>query len=176
MSDLEFDFGFTAVDTEEFTRSTTVVSVPSTPIVAEVSDEQMLVISKKISDLSAQITALKSTFTTPTSTTSSVSVAQVTRVEEKIDRILGMELQELNSTISQQGDSLGAMFTEIELRKNQIENECKEKLKEVENLILPLLTNLMKNPEKEYIHWPRRSEKIQTQIDKITRCTRIWEI
>ena len=165
MADPEFDFGFTAVDTEEFTRATTVVSVSTTPVVAEVSAEQMTVIVKKISDLSAQITALKT-----------ASPIQVTRVEEKIDRILGMELQELSSTITQQSDSLGSVFTEIETRKTQIIDECKEKLKEAEGLILPLLTNLMKNPEKEYIHWPHRSEKIQSQIDKITRVTRSFGV
>jgi hypothetical protein len=165
MSDLEFDFGFTAVDTEQFTKETTVVSVPSTPVIAEVSAEQMTVIVKKIADLSAQITALKT-----------ASPIQMGRVEEKLDRILGMELQELSSTITQQGDSLGSVITEIEIRKTQIQNECKEKLQEAEKLILPLLANLMKNPEKEYIHWPHRSEKIQTHIDKITRCTRSFGV
>lgn len=167
MIDPEFDFGFTAVDTEDFTRSTTVTSTSTstTPVIAEVSEEQMLVIVKKIADLSTQITAIK-----PYSTT------QVTRVEEKLDRILGMELQELNSTISQQSDSLSSVLTEIETRKSVIQTECKEKLIEVETLILPLLINLMKNPEKEYIHWPHRSEKIQAQIDKITRCTRSFGV
>ncbi len=104
------------------------------------------------------------------------SPAQVSRVEEKLDRILGMELQELNSTISQQSDSLSSVLVEIETRKEQIQTECKEKLLQAEELILPLLLNLMKNPEKEYIHWPRRSEKIQLQIDKITRCTRSFGV
>lgn len=161
MSDPEFDFGFTVVDTEEFARATTVASVSSSPVVAEVSAEQMTTIVKKIADLSVMITAIKT-----------ASPAQVARVEEKLDRILGMELQELNSTISQQGDSLSSVLAEIETRKEQIQTECKEKLLQIEELILPLLSNLMKNPEKEYIHWPRRSEKIQLQIDKITRCTR----
>ena len=46
------------------------------------------------------------------------------------------------------------------------------KLKELENLILPLLYNLMKNPDKAYIKWENRIEVIEKQIEKITAITR----
>ena len=42
-----------------------------------------------------------------------------------------------------------------------------EKLLQVEELILPLLSNLMKNPEKEYILWPNRDKKIKQFKAKI---------
>lgn len=35
-----------------------------------------------------------------------------------------------------------------------------EKLKKMFNMIVPLLDNLAKDPEKSYIHWPNRQEKI----------------
>ena len=53
-----------------------------------------------------------------------------------------------------------------------LEDKYKAKLKEVENLILPLLANLKKNPDKAYIHWPNRGAVIDKQIDKITAITR----
>jgi hypothetical protein len=53
-----------------------------------------------------------------------------------------------------------------------IEDKYKAKLKEVEGLIMPLLANLKKNPEKEYIHWPNRGPIIDKQIEKITAITR----
>ena len=53
-----------------------------------------------------------------------------------------------------------------------LEDKYKAKLKEVENLILPLLANLKKNPDKAYIHWPNRGPVIDKQIDKITAITR----
>ena len=53
-----------------------------------------------------------------------------------------------------------------------IETKYKAKLKEVENMILPLLYNLMKNPEKAYINWPNRETIIKKQIEKITAVTR----
>lgn len=52
------------------------------------------------------------------------------------------------------------------------EEQAKAKLLEVEKLIMPLLVNLMKNPEKDYIHWPNRAPLIQKQIDKILAITR----
>ena len=42
----------------------------------------------------------------------------------------------------------------------------------VEKLILPLLYNLMKHPEKDYIFWPNREEIINKQIARIQDLTR----
>tara|TARA_B100000902_G_C27260825_1_gene890609 strand:- start:393 stop:659 length:267 start_codon:yes stop_codon:yes gene_type:complete len=46
--------------------------------------------------------------------------------------------------------------------------EMEDKLNKLYNSILPLLTNLKKNPEKEYILWPNRVEKIEQFEDLIT--------
>ena len=46
--------------------------------------------------------------------------------------------------------------------------ELENKLNELYNSILPLLSNLKKNPEKEYILWPNRVEKIEQFEDLIT--------
>lgn len=62
----------------------------------------------------------------------------------------------------------------VEANKEFVRAEAQGKLKEVENLILPLLYNLQKNPEKEYIHWPNRSEIIDAQIEKILKVTRFY--
>ena len=53
-----------------------------------------------------------------------------------------------------------------------LEERYKAKLKEVEGLILPLLYNLMKNPDKPIINWPNREAIIKKQIEKITAITR----
>jgi hypothetical protein len=50
--------------------------------------------------------------------------------------------------------------------------KIKSKLQQLEQMILPLLVNLTKNPDKEYIHWPNRVEKIEQQIEKILAITR----
>lgn len=51
-------------------------------------------------------------------------------------------------------------------------SENKQQLQALEKLIIPLLVNLMKNPEKEYIHWPNRVAQIERQMEKILEITR----
>jgi len=46
--------------------------------------------------------------------------------------------------------------------------ELEDKLNRLYNSILPLLTNLKKNPEKDYILWPNRVEKIEQFEDLIS--------
>ncbi len=60
---------------------------------------------------------------------------------------------------------------EISTKASSTEAEVKEledKLDKLYNAILPLLTNLKKNPEKEYILWPNRTEKIEAFEDHIS--------
>lgn len=161
MSDTEFDFGFTAVDEEELAGLTPIVQPP--PPQPTVSGDTISALQAKLNDLDAKIVALKP-----------ASSSHLARVEEKVDRVLNMELGELNASVQAQGESLSAVLDEVEERANAVRDECKTKLLEVEGMILPLLTNLMKNPQKEYIHWPGRAEKIQAQIDRITKATRTF--
>lgn len=79
------------------------------------------------------------------------------RVEDKLDEMLSLYNQ----------GKLG-----LDAERDKMESEVKTNLKELEQLIVPLLVNLMKNPEKEYIYWPNRKEKIQEQIDKVLSLTR----
>ena len=45
--------------------------------------------------------------------------------------------------------------------------ETQEKLNKLYNAIQPLLNNLKMNPEKEYILWPNRTEKLEQFEDHI---------
>ena len=56
-----------------------------------------------------------------------------------------------------------------------IESDVATKLRDVEDLVLPILFNLQKNPEKESIHWPNRTAIIDKQIEKIKAVTRYYE-
>lgn len=40
-------------------------------------------------------------------------------------------------------------------------SSTEEKLERLYNAIVPLLSNLKKNPEKDYILWPNRLEKVE---------------
>lgn len=81
----------------------------------------------------------------------------ISKLESKIDSIVNL----YNKT------KLG-----LDAERKQMEEEVSSKLVKVEQLIMPLLVNLMKNPEKEYIYWPNRIEKLQDQVDKVLELTR----
>ena len=77
-------------------------------------------------------------------------------------------------------DTIQTMLTlEVDARKKELEekyqNENSEVFKDLEKMIIPLLKNLQKNPDKEYIYCPNRTEKLQKQIDKILEITRSTE-
>lgn len=87
----------------------------------------------------------------------STSNEAVARVEHKLDTILQLY----------NDGKLG-----IEIERQKLIEETSKKLVELEKMIVPLLVNLMRNPEKEYIYWPNRKDKIQEQIDKVLALTR----
>jgi|TARA_B100001093_G_scaffold51926_1_gene44031 hypothetical protein len=42
------------------------------------------------------------------------------------------------------------------------------KIDRLYNAVIPLLNNLKKNPEKDYIHWPNRLDKVEQFEDMLT--------
>ena len=46
--------------------------------------------------------------------------------------------------------------------------EMQNKMDSMYNAMIPLLNNLQKNPEKEYIYWPDRHNKVEQFRDKLT--------
>jgi hypothetical protein len=73
------------------------------------------------------------------------STESIQRLEEKIDSLLGCA---------------------------DTEDVFRNKFEQLESLMIPLLYNLKKNPDKEYIYWPNRESKLQSQIDQIISITR----
>ena len=47
--------------------------------------------------------------------------------------------------------------------------EYKDRMEALYKLIMPLLLNLQKDDEKEYIFWPDRSKKMKAFIDKVNK-------
>lgn len=80
------------------------------------------------------------------------------------------KLQQLEAKILQADNS-----NMVNEHRALIESDVASKLRDVEDLVLPLLYNLQKNPEKEYIHWPNRTAIIDKQIEKIKAVTRYYE-
>ena len=107
----ENDFGFSAVDEEEYLKSLT-TATPVSPAATE----------------------------------------DVKKLEEKLDNLLSK--------------------VDVDEHKRLVEMEVRDRLKKVEDMILPLLNNLAKNPEKVYIKWPNRKEIVDRQIEKFLELTR----
>ena len=65
-----------------------------------------------------------------------------------------------------------SLMSEDEIKENEklLEDAIlseSAKLKAMRDMVMPLLINLMKNPEKEYIYWPDRKEKVEAFIKKL---------
>ena len=67
------------------------------------------------------------------------------------------ELQAVQDAEKAKGD------VEVKANTNQ------EKLDKLYNAITPLLNNLKKNPEKDYIHWPNRLSKVESFETHLTK-------
>ena len=95
---------------------------------------------------------------------SQANSAQIEELDSKIDMLSKLVSKSLNEL-----DDHKENLTSIDSKK---ELDFKDRLIECEKLILPLLQNLMKNEEKEYIYWPNRKAIIQQQIDRLQKITR----
>ena len=98
-----------------------------------------------------------------------------TAVQERVAKAAGHETGALEAKMDKllklrEDDSSYQLL--FEKRKAELEEVYKEQMKKVEKLILPLLHNLMKNPENEYIKWSGRTTIVQKQINKIVAITR----
>tara|TARA_Y100000592_G_C5380732_1_gene273273 strand:- start:158 stop:538 length:381 start_codon:yes stop_codon:yes gene_type:complete len=83
---------------------------------------------------------------------------EIKEMQEKLDMILQM-----NSTCD------GANQV-----KDQYDELLKAKMEEIEKATLPLLLNLKKNKQKDYLYWPggQRETQCELQIQKLLNVTR----
>ena len=79
-------------------------------------------------------------------------------LEDKLDRLLTRQQAEESD--------------DIQFAIAQAQDEVKGKVVDLEKIIMPLLVNLMKTADKEYIHWPNREKQVQGTIDKVLAITR----
>ena len=90
--------------------------------------------------------------------------AQIEDLDTKVDLLTTLISNSL-AELTDHKDNLSAIDSKKEL-------DFKDRLIDCEKLILPLLQNLMKNEDKEYIYWPNRRAIIQSQIDRLQKITR----
>jgi hypothetical protein len=163
MSD-DFDFGFSAVSTEDFTQSQS----PKEP--------QPSVLSGKFDELKVKLDSITSLIQTlgdrEDTSLFDETGEKISRLETKIDRVLEIETTQVASALQEQGTSIRAVIDEVEERKSELDEKFTGKLKELESLVIPMLKGLMKNADKEYIYWPDRTPILEKQIAKVYSITR----
>ena len=65
-----------------------------------------------------------------------------------------------------------AEYEAVIAEKDETVEEYKQRLQQVEKLVLPFLTKLLKTHEQPYIHWPNRKSVLESQIQKVLNLTR----
>jgi len=86
-----------------------------------------------------------------------VTPEQISAIQDKLQLIV-----EMNSTC----EGAGAV-------KAQYDELLKAKMNEIEQLVLPLLINLKKNGDKDYLYWPgaQRTAQVELQTERILKIT-----
>jgi len=86
---------------------------------------------------------------------------------------------DLNKILAEYGDNdFGfsavneAEYQAVIAEKEETAEEYKQRLAQVEKIIMPFLTNLYKTANQPYIHWPNRGPILETQMQKILALTR----
>ena len=65
-----------------------------------------------------------------------------------------------------------ADYESVIAEKEETVEEYKQRLEQLEKLILPFLTKLLKTADQPVIKWPNRKQTLEAQIQKILNLTR----
>lgn len=63
-------------------------------------------------------------------------------------------------------------YTDVIAEKEETVEEYKERLQQVEKIIIPFLTKLIKTSDQPIIKWPNRKPILEAQVQKILNLTR----
>lgn len=91
---------------------------------------------------------------------------------------LSLEAQSILKQYEVQDDDFGFSavsedeYNEVINKTARTADDYKERLQEIEKLIIPFLQKLYATADKEYIYWPNRKPVIENQINKILKLTR----
>jgi len=163
------DFGFTAVDADTYNASQQVTTQQNTQ---QVADQVSAAVDDRLDSIDANLRTIIDRLSGEEGDGFPAAATDIERLERKLDEMLELQTQELYIALSGQSADIRAVIDEIEERKSQLTAAYKAKMTTIEQMVMPLLYNLKKNPEKEYIYWPNRENKIQDQITKILVLTR----
>ena len=93
-------------------------------------------------------------------------------IEAAVETAKAGQIKEVEATVNKIFNLLDYHYEDIDKHKDKLNKEYERQMKEVEDLIIPLLNNLAKSSTNEYIYWPNRREILEKHIEKITAHTR----
>lgn len=86
---------------------------------------------------------------------------------------------DINKILAEYGDDDFGFSAVSEEEYNAVINEkadtveeFQQRMTQLEKLVLPFFTKLLKTADKEYIYWPNRKALVESQIQKILTLTR----
>lgn len=79
---------------------------------------------------------------------------------------------EVANAMSELSSKLDTVIDMLSTHPKLTKEEVDERLLALEKMVMPLLVNLGKNPEKDYILWPNRKTQIDTFVEKVLKLTR----
>lgn len=82
------------------------------------------------------------------------------------------EINEKLDVLNEKIETLMQTITETKNTDNKTETQLRVDIRSLEAIIIPLLNNLLKTAEKDYIYWPNRASVIEKQLTKVLEITR----
>lgn len=158
------DFGWSFVDDTEYKVQTEKL-------------EQDLKVTKESSEDIKTLQTQINKIVEHQSSIDSILESNTKRIEKKLDQVLTFTSEKLHAMITEQGSSLAELSDLICSSNNdeiseRYENAMKDRMRRVEQLILPFLKGLTKDPEKEYIRWPNRQTFLESKAKELIAITR----
>jgi len=105
---------------------------------------------------------------------SGVDSPETTTTQPQLQPEVSLEVEEKLEDLSSKIDKLVSLMYRMEESgdERETEAELKDKIRTLEAIIVPLLNNLLKTAEKDYIWWPNRAPTISAQLEKVLKITR----
>lgn len=105
---------------------------------------------------------------------SAVDSPETTTTQPQLQPEVSLEVEEKLEELTGKIDKLVSLMYRMEESgdERETEAELKDKIRTLEAIIVPLLNNLLKTAEKDYIYWPNRQTTVQKQLEKVLLITR----
>ena len=97
---------------------------------------------------------------------------QAPKDQQVVDTNLTNKLESIDRKMDNIVNAVDYQIKGDDAHKEHLNGQYIERMKKLEQLIIPLLQNFIKTSDNEYIYWPNRKPKLEQQISRIQELTR----